>query len=514
MPADDSAIASAIHLFDTREEAIAAGGLTKTSEHLDGHSFHKNSAELDCQAWIDLVHAENPDGFVLDDDGKLAAAFARVRLTFDERSLRAALAICEKRREVEWVRRLLVYLACHSKAADARSRLAAIVLGQVTRGTMLAPHRVALAMALAAGNSADSMREYLTLGLVELHRVTAKLERMDAARNATASDAAVDHLVEEDRAEFFSDKEAGAPGEPSAGEQLVHALLGKRKGVVVIPKLPSATGYKREIYNSLSDVAGKRLAILPVQNLAAVRASLIDRWPHAEEVIDAVLRDLAATDRVKLKPTLLVGSPGSGKSALAVALCEALGLPTRVINLGGAADASVGGTSAQWHSARPSVIVQHLHQSRVANPAIVWDEADKASTNRHNGSAFDVLLGMLEPDQAKRYVDPALEVECDLSWVVQLATANDLDTVPAPVKDRMRILLVPAPTWQQIGPMVRRIVDEIQAERNLRAEWQVPFGQDEMDVLAAAWAQSPSFRPLRRVLEDMMARREQLWGRA
>src|SRR5690606_38992794 len=152
-------------------------------------------------------------------------------------------------------------------------------------------------------------------------------------------------------------------------------------------------------------------------DIAAARRHLMLQWPHAIDVIDTILGDLVTRDDVRFRPTLLVGKPGSGKSSLARAICDEMGLPCELFSMAGIHDAALMGTSAQWHSARETLPLQLIKRTKVASVAVIWDEAEKAGTGRHNGSPLDALLPMLEIDQARRYRDLALEVEVDLSFV-------------------------------------------------------------------------------------------------
>ena len=171
------------------------------------------------------------------------------------------------------------------------------------------------------------------------------------------------------------------------------------------------------------------------------------------------------------------------------------------------------GTSAQWNSARPSVPLDLIRSSGKANPLIVLDEVDKTDTDRRNGALVDALLGFLERGTASRYRDLALEVEVDLSHVSWIATANDLKSVPAPLRDRLRVVTVPDPTWSHVGDLSRRILDDIAAERGLDERWIEDLVPDEMEIVKAAWP-GGSLRKLRRALEVLVDGRDQLMGRA
>jgi hypothetical protein len=478
--------------------AILGGRLPTIGDLFLGSPFLRGSAELDYQHWHDGLKIDAPE---------VAAALARARVRFDRQHLHALLLSLEGNGDPAWSHRVLVYAACAGDV-EARRRLVHVIVAICGRsGVSIFWNSVVLGLLTA---SATSMADFYGEGIKRLEAL-----RDEMVMYGAGAQTGIDHFDHEDRVEFFSNKETGASGEPSAGEQLVRALLGGRPsgGRVVVPVLSEGSGVKKEINKSFSPIAGKRLPLTPLRDLTGVRRRLCARWPHAAATIDAMLRDLATSEYVRMGPVLLVGTPGSGKSALAQAICTELGIPMHVIGLGGAADSSLGGTSAQWHSARPSVVLQHILADRSATIGIVWDEVDKASPDRRNGSAFDSLLPLLEVDQARRFRDPALEVEVDLSHVTHLATANMLADVPAPLKDRMRILHVPTPEWQHVGPLVEGIAADIMTKRGMSA-WHAPLGQDEMAVLEGAWQQSPSFRSFRRVVSDLLVARETLWGRA
>jgi ATP-dependent Lon protease len=225
-----------------------------------------------------------------------------------------------------------------------------------------------------------------------------------------------------------------------------------------------------------------------------------------------MLRDLAPRDSAWFRPTLIVGKPGSGKSSFLRAIADQIGLPVELNSLAGSTDSSAMGTSAQWSTVRESVPLQLIKRSKKASVALIWDEVDKASSSRNNGSVIDALLPMLEPDQAGRYFDLALEVEVDLSAVTHFATANDLDSVPQPLRDRFRILTMPEPTWRHLGTLTRQIVDRTAKERGIDPRFFGGLAEDEMDLVRLAWP-GGSVRQLTRIVTTIIDGRDQIMGR-
>ena len=98
-------------------------------------------------------------------------------------------------------------------------------------------------------------------------------------------------------------------------------------------------------------------------------------------------------------------------------------------------DSALGGTPRRWATGEPSLPVEAIRRHLSAGPAIILDEIEKASSNRHNGALADVLLGMLGRETASAYHDPYVEAEVDLSQLNWLMTANEVETLHAPLRD-------------------------------------------------------------------------------
>jgi replication-associated recombination protein RarA len=249
-----------------------------------------------------------------------------------------------------------------------------------------------------------------------------------------------------------------------------------------------------------------------VPDLAAAAAELRAEFPGAEVLIDAILRDSVGAPAVRIRPTLLLGEPGAGKTRLARRLGEVLGLPVTVYGSGGVADAAFGGTSRQWSTGRASVPLQAIKRSGRANPLIVLDEVEKAATSDHNGRLVDVLLPMLERETAKGTVDPYLECPVDLSAVSYIATANSTTGIPGPLLSRMRVLRMPRPPRSAVLTLAARIVADIRAERDTDARWTPDLDPEELALVVLHW-NGRDLRKLRRLVETVLAGREDLTQR-
>ncbi len=115
------------------------------------------------------------------------------------------------------------------------------------------------------------------------------------------------------------------------------------------------------------------------------------------------------------------------------------------------------GSPRGWNSTRPGLFVQTLEQKRIANPLFILDELEKVGDSRHNGNPFDVLLQVLEPQNARMFYDECLQVNVDLSHLILLATANSIEGIPEPVRDRFVVLNVNDPTPADLEVMARQL---------------------------------------------------------
>jgi hypothetical protein len=255
-----------------------------------------------------------------------------------------------------------------------------------------------------------------------------------------------------------------------------------------------------------ASLAGVYVPLAETPDLQAISRTLVAEMPWAEDVITTVLMDSVGSAVSRVRNSLLVGRPGSGKTRLARRIGELMGMQPTVVPAAGAADASFGGTNRQWSTARAAVPTQTIRRTGIANPLIVIDEIDKAGTGTHNGNLLDVLIPFLEAESAKRYHDPYLECAVDLSMTCYIATANACFRLSGPLLDRLRTLKVPQPRRQDLPVVVRTIMSEIRAERFEDEVWCPDLDFGEMEILAKRW-RGGSLRPLRRMIETILAGR-------
>ena len=263
----------------------------------------------------------------------------------------------------------------------------------------------------------------------------------------------------------------------------------------------------KEIVAPLKAVINKALPIVAAPPLHDARQKLLFEFPYAQDVIDFCMTDLVGRTHVHLRPLLLVGPPGGGKSRFGRRLGEVLGVHVWRVDAARSDGAAFGGTDKRWYSAEPCHPFLAIAQGRIANPIVLIDEIEKAPTRSDYGRLWDSLLGFLEPETAARYPDPALQTSLDLSLVSYVATANSIDPLPSPIRDRFRIVEFPKPRPADIELLLPAVTAEIAKERGLDERWIAPLAQDEITAIRRFW-HGGSVRKLRRVVEAMINARE------
>lgn len=312
-------------------------------------------------------------------------------------------------------------------------------------------------------------------------------------------------------------KDGTAPSENAKGE--THSpgaplrVENGKDGVVVFSAIGNETTAEgKRVVKEYEKLLNVPLPLPKIPDLVRIRTLLVAEFPYAVAAIDQLLRRLIGREHVHLRPTVLVGTPGCGKTRFARRLCEELALPFELVSCGGLSDSAIGGTARRWSSGEPSIAVLSIRRHRTAGPMIILDEVEKVGTSRHNGNVHDVLVGLFENETSLRWFDPYVESACDLSHVSWLMTANTTATIPSVLLDRCRMIAFPEPGPEQLEVLAPRILEHLYIDIGHDPRWAMPLEQYELDALGKHW-RGGSIRKLQQLLEALVEARERHWPR-
>lgn len=217
---------------------------------------------------------------------------------------------------------------------------------------------------------------------------------------------------------------------------------------------------KTTMLKECKDLGGTRPYAL-IENVSALCDGLRQDFPNFLEAIDCIEADVVISqlkNRLRIRPLLLDGPPGVGKSKFGQELARRLGSGFEIIHMESAqSGAELAGSAEYWSNSQPGKVFRRLVYGATANPVFLIDELDKVSA-RSEYSPTGALYALLEEDTAKHWEDLAMMgFKLNTSGIIWLITANEVESIPEPLMSRVTRVSIKQPTREQAAAITRNI---------------------------------------------------------
>ncbi len=233
--------------------------------------------------------------------------------------------------------------------------------------------------------------------------------------------------------------------------------------------------------------------------------AVLDRDHFGLQDVKERILEFLAVRRLKKDPRgpilCLAGPPGVGKTSLGRSVAEAVGRPFVRVSVGGMRDeAEIKGHRRTYVGALPGKVVQALKRAGTRDPVFMIDEIDKMGNDPSRGDPASAMLEVLDPEQNASFTDHYLDLPFDLSKVFFIATANYLDDIPGPLRDRMEVITLAGYTREEKFHIARRhLLPKVAAETGLGPD-QVEWTDAAVRAVIDGWTREAGVRNLERLL--------------
>ena len=241
--------------------------------------------------------------------------------------------------------------------------------------------------------------------------------------------------------------------------------------------------------------------------ISKIRKDLNKSHYGLEKIKDRIIEQLAVkklSDKQKGQIICFVGPPGVGKTSIAQSIAQTIGRKSQRIALGGVKDeAEIRGHRRTYIGSIPGRIITAIQNAGINNPVLILDEIDKLSGD-YKGDPTSALLEVLDSEQNNKFVDHYIDIPFDLSNVMFITTANDLGSIPAPLRDRMEIIELNSYTREEKFHIAKKHLVPKQLDLNGFSANELKFSAKALYSLIDYYTREAGVRTLERTIASVM----------